>query len=451
MLQRKAYEHLVKWKNTTDKKALLITGARQIGKTYIIRKFAEENYSNFIEINFITNPDAAKIFNGDLNAETILINLTAYTQKPLVKGDTLIFFDEIQECPSARTAIKFLVDEYRKRMIKESYTRVINSNTVDEMIDITRKTLENVYKCEMPKDLDTESIYNNYLIEIENYNKSQGFKSNFYSLDEIVGKFQRGRLITVFARSGVGKSTFAIQTASNMVIQGNRVVYGSGEMSVKEVLDKISSSKLNIKHSKFTGNTLTREEKDKVNSLMVKLMENRFYITNETDINKFLNEVRLYKLKNGLDVLFVDYVNKYVTGISGITLTEKIGQVTSILKEFALKEKVCVVLLAQANRKSDGNSNLEYYEKLEVNDIQDSARIEQDSDQVIALYRNIKLDNPQIRENLNKEGKLDYNSKKAEKNPNCINLTVLKNRHGKKGTIALNWDGDYSRISNFMR
>ncbi|WP_302739484.1 DnaB-like helicase C-terminal domain-containing protein [uncultured Clostridium sp.] len=347
--------------------------------------------------------------------------------------------------------IKFLVDEYRKRMIKESYTRVINSNTVDEMIDITRKTLENVYKCEMPKDLDTESIYNNYLIEIENYNKSQGFKSNFYSLDEIVGKFQRGRLITVFARSGVGKSTFAIQTASNMVIQGNRVVYGSGEMSVKEVLDKISSSKLNIKHSKFTGNTLTREEKDKVNSLMVKLMENRFYITNETDINKFLNEVRLYKLKNGLDVLFVDYVNKYVTGISGITLTEKIGQVTSILKEFALKEKVCVVLLAQANRKSDGNSNLEYYEKLEVNDIQDSARIEQDSDQVIALYRNIKLDNPQIRENLNKEGKLDYNSKKAEKNPNCINLTVLKNRHGKKGTIALNWDGDYSRISNFMR
>ena len=52
MLQRKAYEHLVKWKNTPDKKALLITGARQIGKTYIIRKFAEENYSNFIEINF---------------------------------------------------------------------------------------------------------------------------------------------------------------------------------------------------------------------------------------------------------------------------------------------------------------------------------------------------------------------------------------------------------------
>lgn len=76
-------------------------------------------------------------------------------------------------------------------MIKESYTRVINSNTVDEMIDITKKTLENVYKCEMTKELDTDCIYNNYLIEIENYNKSQGFKSNFYSLDEIVGKFQR--------------------------------------------------------------------------------------------------------------------------------------------------------------------------------------------------------------------------------------------------------------------
>lgn len=387
----------------------------------------------------------------DLNVTDLLV----YANKNTSKMGSVSYVTEIVSNTVANSVypqkVKFLVDEHRKRIIKEAYEKAINSNTVEEMTEIIQKTLESVYQCEISKELDTDNIYNDYLFELENHDKEAGFKSNFYNLDDIIGKFQRGRLITAFARSGVGKSTFAIQIALNMALQGNRVVYGSGEMSVKEVLNKMASSRLNINHSKLIDNTLTGEEKDNINKLMVKLMANRFYITNETNINKFLNEVRLYKLKNGLDVLFVDYVNKYITGMSGITLTEKIGQVTSTLKEFALRENICVVLLAQANRRADSNSNLEYYEKLEVNDIQDSARIEQDSDQVIALYRNVKLDNPQIRESLNKEGKLDYNSKKAEKNPNCINLTILKNRHGKKGTIALNWEGDYSRISNFVR
>ena len=134
--------------------------------------------------------------------EVSVTDILVYADKNTAQMGGTTYIAEIVSSTVNNTAypqkIKFLVDEYRKRMIKESYTRVINSNTVDEMLDITKKTLENVYKCEMTKELDTESIYNNYLIEIENYNKSQGFKSNFYNLDEIVGKFQRGRLITVF-------------------------------------------------------------------------------------------------------------------------------------------------------------------------------------------------------------------------------------------------------------
>ena len=106
MLYRKAYDCLLNWKTSKDKKALLITGARQTGKTYIVREFGKKNYKNFIEINFITNPEATKIFSGDLSAETIIINLTAYPRKTMSAGNTLIFLDEIQECPEARTAIK---------------------------------------------------------------------------------------------------------------------------------------------------------------------------------------------------------------------------------------------------------------------------------------------------------------------------------------------------------
>ena len=113
MLKRSIEKELVSWKNDENHKALLITGVRQIGKTYIIRKFAKENYENFIEINFIDNKAAKLIFDDVSNVNMIITNLTAFTGKQLVEGKTLIFLDEIQECPEARTAIKFLVDDGR--------------------------------------------------------------------------------------------------------------------------------------------------------------------------------------------------------------------------------------------------------------------------------------------------------------------------------------------------
>ena len=113
MLKRKAWDKLVQWKNNKDKKALCIIGARQIGKTTLVKQFGKEYYDNFVEINFISDKRAAEIFEGDLSADSIITNLTAYVQKPMVPGKTLVLLDEIQECPNARTAIKFLVEDGR--------------------------------------------------------------------------------------------------------------------------------------------------------------------------------------------------------------------------------------------------------------------------------------------------------------------------------------------------
>ena len=113
MLYRTAIENFENWKKSGGKKALLVTGARQIGKTFLIREFARKNYENFIEINFVTQSSAKQIFEGDLNADSIIQGITALTKQKVEEGKTLIFFDEIQECPNARTAIKFLVDDGR--------------------------------------------------------------------------------------------------------------------------------------------------------------------------------------------------------------------------------------------------------------------------------------------------------------------------------------------------
>lgn len=100
-----------------DKKALLITGARQVGKTYIIREVGKAEFESFIEINFLDNRTAQSLFEGAKNSADILLRISAITDQPLIPGKTLIFFDEVQECKELITAIKFLVDEGSYRYI----------------------------------------------------------------------------------------------------------------------------------------------------------------------------------------------------------------------------------------------------------------------------------------------------------------------------------------------
>lgn len=94
-----------------QKSALMITGARQVGKTFCIREYAKKNYKYVIEINFIEMPQAVQLFENAKNAEDILLRISALTDVPMKKGQTIIFFDEVQECKEIVTAIKFLVDE----------------------------------------------------------------------------------------------------------------------------------------------------------------------------------------------------------------------------------------------------------------------------------------------------------------------------------------------------
>lgn len=113
MLERKISEYLKNWKQKEKKKALLVTGARHTGKTHSIRRFGKEQYSNLVEINFLENKSAKDIFAGVSNIGDVITKLTAYMGNSLKSGKTLIFLDEIQACPEARTAVKFLVEDGR--------------------------------------------------------------------------------------------------------------------------------------------------------------------------------------------------------------------------------------------------------------------------------------------------------------------------------------------------
>ena len=112
MLRRKIESDLAKWKNSESKKPLVIKGIRQCGKTYIVQKFAKENYENVIYMNFILEPDKKLAFARNIDVDTIILNLSALIPgSRFVNGKTCIILDEIQECKEARTALKsFQID-----------------------------------------------------------------------------------------------------------------------------------------------------------------------------------------------------------------------------------------------------------------------------------------------------------------------------------------------------
>lgn len=118
MIKRHIEDFLLNWKNSADHKPLVIKGCRQCGKTYSVLNFAKENYKNVIYINFFLNSTYASIFDDSLEVDylTMMISSTI-TDATFVPNETILVLDEIQECPNARTALKFFYMDARYDVI----------------------------------------------------------------------------------------------------------------------------------------------------------------------------------------------------------------------------------------------------------------------------------------------------------------------------------------------
>ena len=147
MLKRKIEDQLREWKNTPNRKPLIIKGCRQCGKTFSVLEFAKKNYTHTVYLNFFENPDYASVFSGSLDVDNIVMMLSALLGKDAVfeSGQTVLILDEIQDCPEARTALKFFKIDGRYDVIgtgsllgvkgygKEPKSIPVGSETVIEM------------------------------------------------------------------------------------------------------------------------------------------------------------------------------------------------------------------------------------------------------------------------------------------------------------------------------
>lgn len=131
MLKRKITDQLKDWKDHHSKSALLVRGARQVGKTFIIRDFGKKYYSSVVELNFEKEKELRGIFEGSLAPDYLIQQMSLFLPgSRFIPGKTLIFFDEIQSCPDARTAVKFLAEDNRFDVIESGSLLGINYKDV---------------------------------------------------------------------------------------------------------------------------------------------------------------------------------------------------------------------------------------------------------------------------------------------------------------------------------
>lgn len=132
MLKRKIDIYLKKWKNDPDKLPLIVRGARQIGKTASIENFAKDNYKSIVEINFVLQKQFKGIFDDGFEVDTIIKNITLINPNlEFIAGDTLIFFDEIQDCINCATSLKSFKLDGRYDVICSGSLMGINYNEIE--------------------------------------------------------------------------------------------------------------------------------------------------------------------------------------------------------------------------------------------------------------------------------------------------------------------------------
>ena len=233
MLKRKFYDTLLKWKASHGRECLFVKGARQIGKTFIIDYFGRENYSSYVYLNFIANRGDSRIFGDDLSADALFRGISAaYPDFRLVPSKTLIFLDEIQSCPRARTALKnfaldgradviasgsllgltFLDDEYKRERAQESvpvgYEKQVTMLPMDfeeylwargygeDMIGFLRECFVRREKVQTSVNEKFQSLFREYLVVGGMPEVVQTFvsKNNFGQVHEVQTKIVNSNL-----------------------------------------------------------------------------------------------------------------------------------------------------------------------------------------------------------------------------------------------------------------
>lgn len=336
------------------------------------------------------------------------------------------------------------ITEYCKIVQEKYYTRTlivactdITNKAISDEID-ARSLLElaeqRIYDIRQGKDSTALSKIDAVLIEAydrlvrltgEDRDQYLGLPTGFAYLDTMIAGLNKSDLILVAARPGMGKTSFALNVATNVALHSKKdVVIFSLEMSNEQLVTRVLSSEARIKSERLKVGNLSSEEWVKLATSADVLSKTNIYLDDSAGITIAEMKAKLRRLKN-LGLVVIDYLQLMSSGKQNENRVQEISVMTRNLKILAKEMNIPVILLSQLNRAAEQRQG----HRPMLSDLRDSGSIEQDADIVLFLCR---------------EG---YYDEEVE-NRDLAQIIVAKNRHGTTGDVDVRWVGEYTRFES---
>ena len=252
-------------------------------------------------------------------------------------------------------------------------------------------------------------------------------KTGFQNIDQRIKGFKDGDLIIVAGRPGMGKTTWALNIATNNILAGKTVLVFSLEMTNEQLIKKIISSESDLGMDKLLTGNLTADQWDKFNTIEQRLSETNLYVYDKSPITieTLINKTKAIQAIKNIDLIVVDYLQLLMTSNKAPSNSDSraasMTYISNLLKGLAKDVGCPLISLSQLNRGVEARTD----KRPVLSDLRDSGSIEQDADMVIMLYRQEYYDS------------LDTS---------LAEVIIRKNRLGETGEFELAFDGARSKF-----
>lgn len=407
---------------------------------------------NGLEVSDFYNNDNKIIFQAirtvveektEVGATSVTEVLIRNGQYETIGGNNYLF-DLITEVPvlsEVDSYINVLKEKALQRSllnaVKKIYDMILAGKTnLDDLLTHAVESVNDIAKNRRTASLISMDRAVEKTFEIIESKKNKDYEddtilSGYPDLDEVIHGLGRGALIILAARPSIGKSTFALNIASNVAESNKKVAFFSLEMGYDQLVTKIFASNSSINMNKLISGNLSNDEMTKL--LVAKNYISEFPLFFDDDSSNELNEIKAkcqkLKRENGLDLIVIDYLQLLsIGGASSMNRVQEVGKISRGLKVMARTLNVPIIALSQLSRSVEKQDRADKTPGLA--DLRESGSIEQDADIVLFLHREKTTD----------ETAKSFRSSKTD-------LIIAKNRNGETKKLKLIFNGAHSKFS----
>ena len=286
------------------------------------------------------------------------------------------------------------------------------------------------------------NVYHDLEVLSETKGAVQGTKTGFSNLDKMLVQMGKGDLVIVGARPGMGKTSFAMNIATNVAkSSGKAVAIFSLEMSGEQLVTRILSSEALVDSYALRSGQLKGEDWNNIASVVQSLSGCDIYIDDTSAITSTEMKSKLRRLNN-LGLVVIDYIGLMQTTSKSDNRAQQVGEISRNLKIMAKDFGIPIICCAQLNRGTESRPGVG--KKTTLADLRDSGSIEQDADIVLFLYRDEYYKNISGTDGRDQEGGASVAP--VDDSANTAEVIIAKNRHGSTGNIKMGWIGQFTKF-----